>query len=607
MTGFAHDMPFGAALQADGSVRFRLWAPGQAKVSLALEGHASVLPLTPVGDGWFELTTDAAPAGSHYAYLLSDGMRVPDPASRQQVEDVHGPSVVVDPRSYQWRAPRWSGRPWHEVILYELHVGAFSDRGDFDGVERKLDRLQQVGVTAIELMPLADFSGKRNWGYDGVLPFAPDRTYGAPDQLKALIDTAHERGLMMFLDVVYNHFGPDGNYLARYAPQFFTDRHHTPWGAAIDFSQPIVRDFFVHNALYWLNEFRFDGLRLDAVHAIVDDSPTHILTELARRVRAGCDAGRHIHLVLENDANQARFLDRSTGLRYDAQWNDDFHHASHVVLTHEQEGYYVDYQRDPLNMLGRALAEGFVYQGETSVHRKGAPRGEPTTDLPVSAFVAFLQNHDQVGNRAFGERLAQLVRPELLKAAASILLLAPQVPLLFMGEEWASSKPFQFFCDFEGELAEAVREGRRREFAKFPAFIEPSVRGRIPDPNDVATFQRSKLDWSEADRDSNIDHLRFCRELLALRQRVIVPRMGGGHVKDAGYALTPEGLLRVSWQLGGGARLTLLANLGSDSAEPPASAPGGALIHSTHPYLAEDRPRPGWFVAWYLAEARAPA
>jgi malto-oligosyltrehalose trehalohydrolase len=415
-----------------------------------------------------------------------------------------------------------------------------------------------------------------------------------------LIDAAHERGLMMFLDVVYNHFGPDGNYLGQYAPQFFTDRHHTPWGAAIDFAQPAVREFFIHNALYWLNEFRFDGLRLDAIHAIVDDSPKHILAELADRVRAASGPDRHVHLVLENDANQARFLGAP---RYDAQWNDDFHHASHVVLTRESEGYYIDYQRDPLAALGRALAQGFVYQGESSVHRDGAPRGESTQGLPLSAFVAFLQNHDQIGNRAFGERLAQLVRPELLKAAASILILSPQVPLLFMGEEWASARPFQFFCDFEGELAQAVRDGRRREFAKFPAFADPSVRDRIPDPNDAATFQRSKLDWSEVEREGHADHLRYCRELLAVRRSELMPRLDRAGVKNARYDTT-EGLLRVSWQLAENAVLTLLANLRADTSAPVA-VPRGRVLHSTHPPVADNAARPGWFAAWYLADRGA--
>jgi len=599
MTGFVHDLPFGAQVLPDGRVRFRLWAPGQGRVSLLID-QREALQLERGDSGWFELTTELARAGSRYSYQLADGMRVPDPASRQQAENVHGSSVVVDPLSYAWRSAGWRGRPWTETVLYELHTGTFSDSGDFAGVERKLDRLAKLGITAIELMPVADFSGARNWGYDGVLPFAPARPYGTPDQLKALIDAAHERGLMMFLDVVYNHFGPDGNYLGRYAPQFFTDRHHTPWGAAIDFTQPVVREFFVHNALYWLNEFRFDGLRLDAVHAILDDSPTHILTELAGRARAACGPDRHVHLVLENDANRARFL---ASPRYDAQWNDDFHHASHVVLTHESEGYYVDYQRDPLAALGRALAQGFVYQGESSIHRDGAPRGESTQDLPLSAFVAFLQNHDQVGNRAFGERLPQLVRPELLRAAASVLILSPQIPMLFMGEEWASVRPFLFFCDFRGELALAVRDGRRREFAKFPAFVDPGVRNRIPDPNDIATFERSKLDWSEAEREGHADHLHYCRELLAVRRDAVMPRLGEAEVKNAKYTTT-DGLLRVAWRMADNAVLTLLANLRADSSAPVA-APRGRMLHSTHPHVGDDAARPGWFVAWHLADGGA--
>lgn len=600
MTGFIHDLPFGPKLQSDGTVSFRLWAPAQDSISLAVDQH-SPFAMTARGDGWFELTTDAARPGSLYAFQLSDSMRVPDPASRQQAEDVHGPSMVVDPLSYQWRHADWRGRPWHEAVLYELHTGTFSESGDFDGVQRKLDWLAQLGVTAMEIMPVADFPGKRNWGYDGVLPFAPDRAYGTPNQLKALIDAAHERGLMMFLDVVYNHFGPDGNYLGLYAPQFFTERHHTPWGAAIDFAQPVVRDFFVHNALYWLNEFRFDGLRLDAVHAILDDSPTHILTELAQRVREGCGPDRDVHLVLENDANQSRFLQRSPRLQYDAQWNDDFHHACHVVLTRESEGYYVDYQREPLAALGRAMAQGFVYQGEGSLHRSGAARGEPTRGLPLTAFVAFLQNHDQVGNRAFGERLPQLLGPEPLKAAASLLILCPQIPLLFMGEEWGSSRPFQYFCDFDGQLAEAVREGRRREFSHFPAFAEPQVRDRIPDPIDVATFDHSKLDWAEPAREPCAEYLQLCRELLAVRRTEIVPRLDGLEVEAAHYD-TADGLLRVSWTMAERARLTLNANLRAESSSGAEAAPAGRLLHSTHPDVGDDASKPGWFVAWYLAD-----
>src|SRR5262249_53473045 len=328
-------MPFGAQLRTDGTVRFRLWAPAQRTTSVAIDG-ATALSLHAGEDGWFELTTEAASANSRYRFVLQDGTRVPDPASRYQPDDVHGASAVVDPRSYSWRTADWRGRPWHEAVFYELHVAAFDAAGTFDGVCCRLDRLERLGVTAIELMPLADFAGRRNWGYDGVLPFAPDSSYGAPATLKALIDSAHERRMMVFLDVVYNHLGPDGNYRGLYAPQFFTERHRTPWGAAIDFSQRLVRDFVVHNGLYWLGEYRFDGLRLDAVHAIIDESPTHILAEVAAAVRdLAANQGRHLHLVLENDQNAARWLrPRDTGAArlYDVQWNHDFHHDCHGLL-----------------------------------------------------------------------------------------------------------------------------------------------------------------------------------------------------------------------------------------------------------------------------------
>jgi malto-oligosyltrehalose trehalohydrolase len=609
VTAFAHAVPFGAELQPNGSVRFRLWAPAQQRVSVVLEHSGAALSLRRQDNGWFELVSDAAQAGNRYRFELQDGMRVPDPASRYQPEDVHGPSVVIDPRAYTWRSGGWRGRPWHEAVFYELHVGAFGPGGDFDGVRRRLDRLAKLGVTAVELMPLAEFPGRRNWGYDGVLPFAPDASYGTPEQLKALVDAAHERKLMIFLDVVYNHFGPDGNYLGLYAPQFFTERHHTPWGAAIDFSQRPVRDFFIHNALYWLSEYRFDGLRLDAVHAILDDGPTHILVELAAAVRRmAAENGRHIHLVLENDANAACFLRRdATGkpLQYEAQWNDDFHHVCHVLLTGESAGYYRDYAERPLDRLGRALMEGFIYQGEASAHREGAVRGEPSADLPPTAFVNFLQNHDQIGNRAFGDRLTTLAESQALEAMATVLLLAPQVPLLFMGEEWGATQPFPFFCDFAGELAEAVRAGRRREFAKFPAFSDPAARERIPDPNAQGTFAHAVLDWSAADRSPHRERLALYEELLALRQAEIVPRLAGLMKAEARQQIPQSGILHVSWRLADGSRLALVAHL----ADSPAVAKGvdvdGRVLHSTHPPIAKARhwdTLPGWFVAWFLAE-----
>jgi maltooligosyltrehalose trehalohydrolase len=565
---FSHEMPFGAALEADGSVRFRLWAPAQNSVSLLLESGAGekVLPMILRDGGWFQLTTEFARVGTCYRFRLDDGFRVPDPASRFQPEDVHGASEVIDPREHVWRHDSWVGRPWEETVLYEAHLGGFSPGGDFDGARRKLDHLARLGITALELMPLADFAGRRNWGYDGVLPFAPASAYGGPRQLKTLIDEAHGRGIMVFLDVVYNHFGPSGNYLRLYAPSFFTARHKTPWGEAINFEGEdgkAVRDFFIHNALYWLEEYRFDGLRFDAVHAILDDSRPDILEELATTVRQTIDPRRQVHLVLENDDNKARYLARDAAGRprlYNAQWNDDLHHAAHVILTGEKEGYYADYAEAPVARLARGLAEGFIYQGEGSPFRAGAPRGEPSAHLPPTSFVAFLQNHDQIGNRALGDRLAALAEPAARHALTAILLLSPQIPLLFMGEEWQSRRPFLFFCNFADELARAVREGRRREFARFAEFGDPAARERIPDPNAVATFETSRLDWSEAEHLEKKDELALTERLLALRRRLLVPRLAAMPGGGASHAVAGEALY-VRWPLGDGGWLHLAANL----------------------------------------------
>ena len=478
----------------------------------------------------------------------------------------------MDPGAFQWEDGGWRGRPWEEAAIYELHVGTFSPAGTFAGVEARLDYLSELGVTALELMPVADFPGRRGWGYDGVLPFAPDATYGRPEGLKRLIAAAHARGLMVLLDVVYNHFGPDGNYLHLYAPQFFTERHHTPWGAAFNFdgdrSRP-VRDFFVHNALYWLEEFHADGLRFDAVHAIADDSRPDILEELAAAIRNGPGRSRHVHLVLENDANQARYLRRATdggAPLYDAQWNDDVHHAFHVMLTGESDGYYADYAGEPTRLLGRSLAEGFAYQGEPSRHREGRARGERSAALPPAAFVSFLQTHDQVGNRAFGERLAALAEEPALRAATVAWLLAPAPPMLFMGEEFGAATPFLYFCDFDGELAAAVRDGRRREFAQFARFADARVRDRIPDPNDPDTFARSKLDWTSTGRPPHARWLALYRRLLALRRQWLVPRLAGMTGYAGHFAVLGEGALACRWQLGDGAILRIWLNLSSRDA-----------------------------------------
>ncbi|WP_414448106.1 malto-oligosyltrehalose trehalohydrolase [Burkholderia sp. 22PA0099] len=518
----AYPASFGACCIDPRRTHFRLWAPACRTVEVELddgERQASVA-MTARDDGWFDTTAPFGP-GTRYRYRLDGGDAVPDPASRFQPDGVHGPSEVIDPATYRWMHDDWRGRPWSDTVLYELHVGAL---GGYRGVERRLGELAALGVTAIELMPLSSFPGMRNWGYDGVLPFAPAAAYGRPDELKALIDAAHGLGLQVFLDVVYNHFGPDGNWLARYAPGFFREGSHTAWGPAIDFSRAEVGRFFIDNALYWLEEFRIDGLRLDAVHAI-DDAAW--LGELAARVRAYASGDRHIHLVLENERNSARLL---ADAGFDAQWNDDFHNSLHVLLTGERDGYYRAYADAPLQRFARTLAEGFAYQGEPSPLHDGRPRGEPSAHLPPTAFVAFLQNHDQIGNRAFGERLRALVNDDALRAATALTLLAPSVPMLFMGEETGSTQPFQFFTDYTGELADAVREGRRREFAAFPAFASAEHRDRIPDPNDPATFARSSLD-DTATADDESDDARtwraFYRGALTVRTSFVMPHLPG--------------------------------------------------------------------------------
>lgn len=605
-----HSMPFGAEVQTDGRVRFRLWAPAAAQVQLCLEHKREPLPMQAVGEGWYELVSGDAGSGSRYCFRIDNRVNVPDPASRFQSGDVHGSSEVIDPGAWQWRDTEWRGRPWEEAVIYELHVGTFTRQGTFAGVKERLDYLVELGVTAIELMPIADFPGARDWGYDGALPFAPDSRYGRPEGLKALIQAAHLRGLMVFLDVVYNHFGPEGNYLHLYAPQFFTERHHTPWGAAINFDgddSRTVRDFFIHNALYWLEEYHFDGLRLDAVHAIADDSDPDILVELATAVRKGPGRARQVHLVLENDHNAARYLKRDKAgdsRLYRAQWNDDVHHALHVLLTGESDGYYGDYADQPARHLARCLTEGFAYQGEPSSYRGGAPRGEPSRDLPPTAFVAFLQNHDQIGNRAFGERITELAKPEAIFAAVAVLLLAPSPPLLFMGEECGATNPFLFFCDFAADLAPKVTAGRRKEFERFERFRDPLAREQIPDPNDPSTFARAVLDWTDIGQPPRATWLEHYRILLAVRQREIVPRLRDMRAAGAQYELLGESALSVRWLLGDGTRLCLFANLGEAVAKMNRK-PAGRLLHETPATAAEALRRgtvPAWSAVWYLQE-----
>jgi malto-oligosyltrehalose trehalohydrolase len=510
-----HDSAWGPRPDPSGGWRFRLWAPDIPAVSVRLDSDE--VSMRRLEAGWHDAVVPHARTGSIYEFVLPDGRCVPDPAARSQQGDVHGPSLIVDPAAYEWRNAAWNGRPWHEAVIYELHVGAFTAEGTFRAAIERLEHVARLGVTAIELMPIGQFSGRRGWGYDGVLPYAPHNAYGTPDDLKALVDAAHDHRLMVVLDVVYNHFGPDGNYLPSYAPQFFDRDRKTPWGAGIDYARTPVRSYFIDNALYWLDEFRFDGLRLDAVDQIRDASEPEFLVELAERVRDAFP-DRHIHLCTEDNRNVTHLHERHDGraIHYTAEWNDDFHNAAHVLLTGEQEGYYADFRGDAAKKLARCLAEGFAFQGEDTI--EGEKRGWPSAHLPPTAFVAFLQNHDQIGNRALGERLSVLADGRRLEAMSAMLLLTPHIPLLFMGEEWGEERPFLFFTDYSGDLAKAVRDGRREEFSRFSGF-----NAEVPDPNAAATFDRSRIDWSMAATSAGAASMERLRTLLTTRREHVVP------------------------------------------------------------------------------------
>jgi malto-oligosyltrehalose trehalohydrolase len=551
-------------LLTDSGATFRLWAPAASTVDLMTVDKT---PMQRERAGWFTATVPGAKAGMRYQFKIDGELDIPDPASRFQPDDVHGPSEIVA-RRYDWKAANWKGRPWSEANFLELHVGTFTPEGTFLAAIAKLDHVVDTGISAIELMPLSDFPGRWNWGYDGVLPFAPDSSYGRPNDLKALIDAAHQRGLMVFLDVVYNHFGPEGNYLGRIAPQFFSEAP-TPWGNAINYEIPEVRAFAIENAVSWVRDYRLDGLRLDAVHAIVQPGEPHILHDISAAVgEFASQSGRHIHLVLENDDNRAGLLspqeDPPAG-RYRAQWNDDYHHAWHVFLTGETAGYYKDYT-DCTSQIARALAEGFAYQGEASQHRDGQLRGESTANLSPSAFVNFLQNHDQIGNRALGDRLTTLATPQAIAAAATVLRLAPSPPLLFMGEEWGSKRPFPFFCDFTGELAEAVRKGRRKEFAE--AYADAAI--EVPDPLAKSTMESAKLDWEMAMAGSGADRLALVRDLLRARRQYIVPLLPDIRPGPADVSFE-NGLLAARWRAGE-RTLRLVGNLSDRVAANPAGS-----------------------------------
>jgi len=579
---------FGPRLTQDGA-QFRLWAPGAKRVDVLLEQpHA----LKRGDDGWFTADIAGVKTGTRYKFRIDDDMDVPDPASDFQPEDVFGPSEVIGHTAYPWRASTWRGRPWQEAVIVEAHVGTFTSQGSYRAMIDKLDHLVETGITALELMPLADFAGSRNWGYDGVLWYAPDSAYGRPEDLKTLIDEAHLRGLMVMLDVVYNHFGPEGNYLGRYAPNFFTEAQ-TPWGSAIDYRVPQVRAFAIENALHWLRDYRFDGLRLDAVNSIVEPGGLSLLHDLSAAAgRLATETGRHIHLVLENGDNRASILDAAQDPprgKYRAQWNDDYHHAWRVLMTGESQGYYGDYQRSPVDDIARTLSSGFVYQGEVSAFR-GGKRGEPSGHLAPSAFINFVQNHDQIGNRALGDRLEGVADTQAIEAALAVLLLAPGIPMLFMGEEWGSTAPFPFFCDFGGELADAVRKGRRSEYA----WAYEEYGDEIPDALDPSTRDSAVLHWNERNAPAARKRLALVQDLLKVRREQIVPRLVGAAFGEAHAA--DNYLLTADWRMGDGALLRLTANLSDQAISHAAGGAKGTLIWGNE----LNGGVPPWSVLWRI-------
>lgn len=519
-------MQLGATYNAAGT-RFAVWAPKAAQVEVVIEAESgnTANALMPGDDGVHAGIVTGLRPGARYRYRLDGNGLYPDPYSRYQPEGPHGPSELIDPAAFAWTDHDWPGFSSSALVTYELHVGTMTEAGTFQALRRQLPELRRLGVTALELMPLADTPGRWNWGYDGVNLFAPNHNYGRPDDLKRLINAAHQNGLGVIIDVVYNHFGPDGNYLRAFNDDYFTARHQTPWGDGLNYdgvNARFVRDLVIDNACYWLSEYHADGLRLDAIDTIVDDSRPHVLAELSTRVRSATP--RPVVLIAEQASNEVGTVHSvgEGGLGMDAVWADDFHHALRVFMTTEREGYFADYHGTP-DELVRAIEEGFIYQGEPGV-ASGWQRGEPVTSEPASAFVFCNENHDQVGNRAFGERLNQIVSAGRYAAASALLLFVPETPLLFMGQEFAASTPFLFFTDHHDELGRLIAAGRREEFKRFPAFTDPAQRERIPNPQAESTFQRSKLRLEE--RISHRGVYRLYRDLLRLRRDDPVLRTG---------------------------------------------------------------------------------
>ncbi|MBS0969375.1 malto-oligosyltrehalose trehalohydrolase [Nissabacter archeti] len=562
---------WGAEYVAADTVRFRLWASGQENVTLRLAGEE--IAMRPAGEGWFEHQATGIAPGTEYQYQLADGLTIPDPASRAQKADVNGPSLVIDPTRYHWQHSGWQGRPWEETVVYEMHIGTFTPEGTFRAAIEKLPYLAELGITMLEVLPVSQFGGNRGWGYDGVLLYAPHSAYGTPDDFKAFVDAAHGHGLSVVLDIVLNHFGPEGNYLPALSPDFFHKDRMTPWGAGIAYDVAATRDYIVEAPLYWLQEFHLDGLRFDAIDQIEDSADKHVLIEIAERIRTEI-TDRPIHLTTEDSRNviflHPRNEDGSTPL-FTGEWNDDFHNAVHVLATGETHAYYQDFADEPEKRVARALAEGFVYQGEVS-RQKGEKRGVDSTGQPPQAFVDFIQNHDQIGNRAQGERLISLAGAARTKVLLATLLLSPHIPLLFMGEEYGETNPFLFFTDFQGDLANAVREGRAREFEGHAGHEGEDV----PDPNAESTFTLSKLDWAKPAGAEGSAWLDFTRQLLALRREKVVPLLATAGGRCGKVITTAEGFVAVSWTFPAGT-LSMALNIG-DSTRPLPDQPGETIF-----------------------------
>lgn len=505
---------FGARYRSDGTVSFRVWSPLSHRVQLVLPGSSTLRDMVAHDDGTHEAVEHVHP-GENYWYRLN-GRNYPDPASSFQPEGVHGPSRVVNHGSHEWKNTDWKGDPMEDYVIYELHVGTFSNLGTYGGVEDRIGHLKNLGINAVELMPLAQFPGARNWGYDGVFPYSPQCTYGSVDELKHLVDELHSNGINAILDVVYNHQGPEGNYIGNFAP-YFTDRYSTPWGDAINYDDhysDMVRRFYVENALYWLEEFRFDALRLDAVHGIFDFSPKHILQEISESADdLAARTGRNLNIIAESDLNDPVLIRRRENCGYglQGQWSDDFHHSLHSFITGEKNGYYSDF--GSFQDLLKAVADGFVYDGVYSKYRN-MTRGAPLGDIARSRLVSYLQNHDQVGNRAASDRISTLVSTDKLRAAVALVILSPATPLIFMGEEYLEKRPFNYFIDTKDEkLAAAVKKGRSREFGSFGFQYRT-------DPNSESTFTSSKLDWNSLDTDEGRDFYNYLRNIIRVRRRI---------------------------------------------------------------------------------------